>query len=210
MGTSEPLTGSHTERGALKAAASLGQAHLKSFLERLESLYARMDRRYQEMAEKVGFHCQGCKENCCKTTFYHHTLVEYLYIRDGIFSLDKEMQAKLLRLSQEVSANPNTGRFCPLNQEGRCLLYTYRPMICRLHGLAHELRRPDGSVQRGPGCSAFDAAASGKPDIALNRTDLYWELSKLEQETRTALGFSGKIKMTLSQMVEAMLHGHPS
>jgi len=194
---------------ALEAAASAGEARQRPFMDRLGALFEKMDRRYSEVADRCGFHCRGCEDSCCKTTFYHHTLVEYLYLNAGVRSLAKELQAKILLLSEDVLANPDAGRFCPLNDAGRCLLYTHRPMICRLHGIAHELRRPDGSVHRGPGCAAFDSAAGSEPGIALDRTEFYWELSKLEKEAREAFGFSHKIKMTISQMVEAMLRPRP-
>jgi len=201
--------GSSSGFSALEAAASAGAARQQPFLDRLGALYARMDRRYSEIADHCGFHCRGCADSCCRTTFHHHTLMEYLYIREGVLSLEQDRQEALRRLSQTVSANPDTGLFCPLNEDGGCLIYANRPMICRLHGVAHELRRPDGTVHRGPGCGGFDAAVQGKPHMALDRTEFYWELSKLEQEVRAAFGFSQKIRMTISQMVETMLPAAP-
>jgi len=194
---------------ALESAASAEEAGERPFLGRLEALYARMDRRYSEIADQYGFHCRGCEESCCRTTFYHHTLVEYLYLRAGVRQVAKERQAGFLHRSQDILANPDAGRICPLNDEGLCLLYAYRPMICRLHGIAHELHRPDGTVHRGPGCSVFHATARGKPHIAFDRTGFYVALSSLEQEARKAFSFSQKIKMTLSQMLEAMLDTQP-
>lgn len=188
----------------LEAAASGGAARQKPFLERLEALYARMDRRYSEIADRCGFHCRGCEDSCCRTTFHHHTLMEYLYLREGVISLEKDKRDEILLLSHTVSANPNAGLICPLNEDGRCLLYAHRPMICRLHGIAHELRRPDGTVQRGPGCAAFAAVSKERVPIALDRTEFYWELSKLEQEARMAMGFFQKVRMTVSQMMETM------
>ncbi len=200
--------GCRTFFSALEFAASAEEAREKPFLERLEALYARMDRRYSEIADRYGFHCRGCEDSCCRTTFYHHTLVEYLYLRAGVRRRVKERQTEFLHRSQNVPANPDAGR-CPLNNEGLCLLYAYRPMICRLHGIPHELRRPDGTVQRGPGCSVFHATARGKAPIAFDRTEFYVVLSNLEQDARKAFGFSQKIKMTISQMLEAMLHPQP-
>jgi Fe-S-cluster containining protein len=199
-------TGGSTVFSDLESAVSAGAPDSQLFVEQLAELYARMDRRYSEVADQSGFHCRGCGESCCKTLFYHHTLMEYLYVREGILSLEKRKQEKILRLSREVSATPDAGLFCPLNENGQCLLYPYRPMICRLHGLAHELRRPDGTVHRGPGCAAFEAVSIGKPSVALDRTEFYWALSRLEKEARRAFGFSQKIRMTVSRMLEAVLY----
>jgi hypothetical protein len=80
-------------------------------------------------------------------------------------------------------------------------------MICRLHGIPHEVHRPDRVVNYGPGCTAFEAAAGGKAYIVFDRTEFYWALSRLEQEARAVLGMTRKIKMTVSQMVTAFGNG---
>ena len=162
-----------------------------------------MDGRYREVADHYGFHCRGCEDNCCRTTFYHHTVVEYLYLKVGFQTLAPQVRSEVRQLAQKVMAQPSGGLFCPLCRDGRCLLYDHRPMICRLHGIAHELHRPDRGVSYGPGCAEFEAAAKGKPEIAFDRTEFYWDLSTLERDTRAALGVTQKIKMTVSQMVTA-------
>lgn len=192
--------------GPLETAALAAEDRREPFLVRLENIYAHMDRKYSEVAAQYGFYCQGCKDSCCRTTFYHHTSVEYLYIRAGVQTLGKEKQVGILRRAKKVSKHPDAGLFCPLNEGGQCLLYAYRPMICRLHGIAHELHRPDGTVIHGPGCAVFEKAAKGKAYVAFDRSDFYWELSKLEREAREALGVSGKTKMTIAQMVETILN----
>ena len=60
------------------------------FMDRLETVYAAMDRKYEEAATYYGFHCTGCKDNCCRTRFYHHTLLEYLHLMKGYDSLDPD------------------------------------------------------------------------------------------------------------------------
>ena len=84
-------------------------------------------------------------------------------------------------------------------------------MICRLHGIAHEVRRPDRTVSYGPGCTAFDAVTKEKSYIVFDRTKFYWALSRLEQDARAAFGITKKIKMTVSQMVTVFEKGssHP-
>ncbi len=42
-----------------------------------------MDLKYKEAADYYGFDCTGCEDNCCFTRFFHHTLLEYLYIMEG-------------------------------------------------------------------------------------------------------------------------------
>ena len=38
-------------------------------------LFEQMDRAYDAAARNSGFVCNGCRDNCCLTRFYHHTLV---------------------------------------------------------------------------------------------------------------------------------------
>jgi Fe-S-cluster containining protein len=196
--------------GALERAASMDGMDFEAFRARLASLFARMDKTYDAVARQYGFHCEGCQESCCRTTFYHHTLVEYLYLRKGLQTLGAAEAGRVLTEAHRVAGAPDTGLFCPLNESGRCLIYSCRPMICRLHGIAHELRRPDGSVHYGPGCAEFDRAVGKKAYIPFNRSGFYWELSTLERDARDALDVSGRINMTVSQMVIEHIGNAPS
>jgi hypothetical protein len=90
---------------------------------------------------------------------------------------------------------------CPVNRDGLCTLYDYRPMICRLHGLPHMLLQPGGKAICGPGCGQFDRQCSHKSCSPLDRTPLYLSMARLERELRQAAGVSGKIKMTVAQMI---------
>ena len=189
----------------LEKVLGAGAALRKPFLERLETLFAVMDQKYRQVSDQYGFHCQGCKDNCCRTTFHHHTVLEFLYLLEGFERIGMDQRAAVLKQAARISLQPSSGHLCPLCRGGRCLLYAYRPMICRLHGIAHEVHRPDRAVSYGPGCAAFEAAAKGKGYIVFDRTEFYWELSRLEQEARAALGVTQRIKMTVSQMVTAFL-----
>jgi hypothetical protein len=92
---------------------------------------------------------------------------------------------------------------CPLNLEGRCIVYAHRPMICRMHGIPHELQRPDGRRIRGPGCEAF-ACSRHDPDDFLDRTPFYRDMAALEGELRRTIRFRAKIRMTVAQMVRQL------
>jgi len=190
-------------KDGLVEAFSTETALWEPFLDRIARLYADMDDMYRRVSDQYGFHCQGCKDNCCRSTFYHHTVLESLYLMKGFEQMDKDRQAVVVKRAQVVSLYPRAGHFCPLCQEERCLLYTYRPMICRLHGIAHEVRRPDGAVSYGPGCEQFEAVTQGQSYVVFDRTEFYWALSRLEKEARECLGVTKRIKMTVSQMVTA-------
>jgi len=56
----------------------------------------------------------------------------------------------------------------------------------------------------------FDQAAGKKDYIPFDRGEFYWELSTLEREVREALDVSGRINMTISQMVIEHLGSQPA
>lgn len=184
---------------------------LSPFLSKLSALFDRMDRHYAAASEHYGFVCRGCENNCCRTRFYHHTLVEYYYLRQGFETLDDEQKQKIRHRSGIVDQihsiadrkGVSSKEMCPLNHEGRCVLYTYRPMICRLHGIPHELHPPGKSLQRHPGCDAFYDRCRPPSYIGFDRTPFYNEVSMLERNLKVALGSSQKIKMTVAQMLLA-------
>ncbi len=182
-----------------------------AYLVRLKSVYQHMDAAYDTVAKEHEFQCMGCEENCCYSTFYHHTLVEYLYLKKGFDLLSEEVKIRIRDKAESdnqirEASQENRVPFklmCPANQDDRCLLYEYRPMICRLHGIAHQLKRQDGSSIEGPGCDLFEVAKTKGNIQLLDRTSHYVALSRLERELREAVGFMSGIKMTISQMLVA-------
>lgn len=172
-------------------------------------LFEQMDRAYDAAAKTAGFICNGCKDNCCMTRFYHHTLLEYLYLKLGLASLKPEvLEAVKIQAGEalkHVAKLESTGKpirvRCPLNTTGRCIVYAHRPMICRLHGVPHALRRPDGQTQTGPGCGDFYVQCGQETESHLDRTPLYIAMAKLEQGLRKDLGYNEKIKMTIAEIL---------
>lgn len=184
---------------------------LVPILSRLAELYAAMDRQYAAAASHYGFHCDGCPENCCRTRFYHHTVLEYLYLMRGVEQLSPETRdavliaaARVVCETHEADLSGKRNRFmCPLNREQRCMVYSFRPMICRLHGISHELHRNDGTILHGEGCRHFDDHARGRAYIRFDRTPFYRQMALLEKDARLASGITGKLKMTIAEMLTA-------
>jgi Fe-S-cluster containining protein len=180
-----------------------------SFMERLRRIYAAMDRDYAQAAAGYGFVCDGCEESCCRTRFHHHTLLEYLCLHEGVSALPAERREQIKKKAaavaaqhaRDLAAEADTKPFCPLNDAGRCGLYADRPMICRLHGIPHELRPPGRSPQVGPGCAEFHRRCARAAYHPFDRTPLYTELARLESELQQVLGQRRKIRMTIAEML---------
>ena len=182
---------------------------LSAYFNSLQNIYADMDRKYGIAAQSYGFECRGCEDNCCRTRFYHHTYLEYFLIRKGFDNLasagQSAIRAKTEAVCRQTELADNQGLplrlMCPLNNDGMCTLYHVRPMICRLHGIPHELQKPGQPIIRGPGCGVFDEQCSDKPYFKFDRTQFYFEMVRLENEFKHAAGLTGRIKLTIDEMI---------
>jgi len=181
-------------------------------LNSLITLFAEMGDAYREQAAYYDFACDGCRDNCCQTRFYHHTLLEFIYLHQGLRSLPVTMRHAVLGRCREVTAlyrknqgGPDPLRvWCPLNEAGQCLIYRFRPMICRLHGIPHELQMPAGGVQHHPGCDTFARRiGTSVPYRSFDRTRFYRRMALLEQDLRRTLGFTRRLKLTVAEILLA-------
>ena len=198
--------------GCMKLPVGLSDETLGDYFDRLRRIFAGMDRQYSQAAAHYGFHCNGCGDNCCLTHFYHHTHLEFLFLRQGYCGLDaadrNRIRAKAevicSRMAQPHNNDMVVRVMCPLNDAGMCSLYAFRPMICRLHGIPHELQKPGLPVAYGPGCAAFDDRCSGMPYFKFDRTPFYYAMAGLENEFKQAAGLTGAIKLTVAEMIISM------
>jgi len=187
----------------------IAQIEIDDFLKQLRAIYALMDLKYREASAYYGFNCTGCEDSCCMTCFYHHTVLEYLYILKAFHNLNPEKQTEIrasaLEVRQKSVEADKKGkllrRMCPLNSDGKCILYSSRPMICRLHGIPHELHKPGMDVTYSPGCEAFSKYYSEKDYYSFDRTPFYVKMASLEKELKQAAGITTKIKMTVADML---------
>ena len=183
------------------------KGNFSELVDQARSLYAEMDRDYDKAAGTSGFVCNGCEDNCCRSLFYHHTYLEYILLHSGMMDLPKARQQEILERATEYVRSVSINRpiekqvMCPVNEKGRCILYTVRPMICRLHGIPHEFKPPGHPQRLGPGCKAFYDQCGPLEKHRLDRTPHYMELARLEAAFKRRLGLNQKIKLTVAEML---------
>jgi len=176
----------------------------------LAELYREMDQAYAQTAAAYGFACRGCQDNCCRTRFYHHTHIEAAYLLSGVFRLEAGQREMIYRRAQEIVCAqrknlPGADRLmCPANVDGWCAIYAYRPMICRLHGLAHELKTPGKGKAYGPGCGEFERACGDQTYVAFDRTPFYRKMAALEQVFKAHAGIKTRFKKTVAEIIVDM------
>ena len=183
------------------------------WLDRLVAVFTAMDAGYGKAAGDYGFVCSGCEDNCCRSRFYHHTLLEYMAIYKGYSRLAKQERQPVearagdfCRQHAEADAAGTVVKaWCPLNREGCCLVYDLRPMICRLHGIPHVLQQTAGRTVQGPGCEYFRYHHAADNHAPLDRTPFYIAMAGLEKEFRAALDVKTKFKQTIAEMILSFL-----
>ena len=195
---------------------TLNASHLHRILEQhagtlrqLEVLYNEMDAAYGAAANRYGFECRGCDDNCCLTLFYHHTLVETAGLLAGFQKLPANRKADITEraivysraLSAIAQHDPPPALICPLNVDAKCRLYRHRPMICRLHGIPHIMRHPARGLITGPGCHNFDTTCGPADGHPLDRTPLYTAMAGLERSLRQSSGIDCSVRLTIAQMI---------
>ncbi len=185
----------------------------EQFFARLGVIYENMDKAWNRAASAYGFECTGCMENCCETEFYHYTYIEKDYFLWGMETLGHEAKKQVLERAEKVNTKryfaEKTGRkiriMCPVNENNLCMIYKFRPMICRLHGIPHELckpwARPEINSVIHPGCHAGAEIFNAKGYIKFDRTLFYSEMAGIEMDYRKITGKSQKIKQTIAQML---------
>jgi Fe-S-cluster containining protein len=181
---------------------------MNNSFKKLKLLYNKMDRGYTQAANHYGFLCSGCKDNCCRSFFFHHTFVEKNYLLNQAGKLNQKTKQELKekaeyylkKISHETDGIKEKP-LCPLNIDDKCILYEQRPMICRLHGIPHHLNIPGRAFQENPGCDAGLSFFNTKDYFSFDRVPYYKEMAEIEKEYKQVLGKNKKIKQTIAHML---------
>ncbi len=185
--------------------------------EQLADLYTRMEAAYDKVAVSYGLSCNGCPDNCCDSYFEHHTYLEWAYLMKGFETLsddtrkavEERAHGYVVESERLLARKERPVLMCPLNENGLCILYPYRLMICRMHGVPSYFTRPDGKEISFAGCfRCRELIGDEGPKEAVDRTELYRELAQLETDL---IGYGRhylpKVEMTLAKMI---VKGPPS
>jgi hypothetical protein len=171
-----------------------------------------MEEAYDRVAAELDFGCSGCPDNCCDSYFLHHTYLEWSYLWQGIDELSRERQQEVIEKAQAyiISAETSLQRgerpqiMCPLNENGLCLVYKHRLLVCRTHGVPARITRPDGKVLEFPGCFRCQEKVEQLtgPPLQVERTPLLTRLAQLENEyLDNKRHLYPRVKLTIAQML---------
>jgi hypothetical protein len=182
-----------------------------TLIERLEDVYIKMETAYDKVAQELDFGCKGCPDNCCDSYFLHHTYVEWSYLWAGFRQLPKQKQEELQsRAGKYITACEKTLHYgerpqvmCPLNENGLCLVYKHRLMVCRTHGVPAVIIRPDGKRLSFPGCFRCQEKVAGRSAPPyVRRTGMLQELALLENDLLEGKRhLFPKVKLTIAEML---------
>ncbi len=182
----------------------------KEIFLQLKELYQDMDDTWNSTASQYGFQCDGCSENCCETKFYHHTYVEKSYLLNGFKKLPRPAMVSAAKRAKKVCSKRNIAAqkgiliriMCPLNLEGKCILYPFRPMICRLHGIPHEVYTPFKEKVQQFGCNQGTTLFETEYH-PFDRTPFYIKMAAIEKSyiEFKQMGSKKRIKQTIAEML---------
>ena len=91
--------------------------------------------KYFDMHKKHICCLVGCS-SCCEKGDYPMSQAELEYLMRGFISLDDKCKIQV----QNNIKNIEIGGACPFLIDKKCSVYQYRPIICRVHGLAYLCR----------------------------------------------------------------------
>ena len=177
---------------------------------RLKKLYEQIDFVYRKMATQSEFSCEGCDgAKCCTVDLIVHTFAEMLYMRRGLGALSPSKRLEINKRSKQIvdlKHLDSRGQLyrdsvCAANFEGKCGIYEYRPMICRLAGVPHFIDKPGGERIFGTGCARFEDSRARKNYVEkIDRTPFYKKLAELEIEAVNAQGRRTK-SLTIAEIL---------
>ena len=94
-----------------------------------------LDKKLENYFDKLSTYIKckkGCSD-CCQKGDYPLSEIEMQLILEGYLALNNETKIKVQQNIKEIKK----GETCPFLLNNECSIYSSRPIICRVHGLAY-------------------------------------------------------------------------
>ena len=104
----------------------------------IKDFFAELDKqldKYRELHKNFLCCKAGCSF-CCEKGDYPLSQLELEYLMQGYMQLENKTKIKI----QENFKNIKPGGKCPFLIDTKCSVYQYRPIVCRVHGLAYLIK----------------------------------------------------------------------
>ena len=85
------------------------------------------------LAHKEFINCKPGCSLCCEKGEYPLSQIELEYLMHGYAALEDRLKIQI----QKNVKNIVPGGVCPFLVDKKCSVYSYRPIICRVHGIAY-------------------------------------------------------------------------
>lgn len=108
----------------------------------LTNLDARLSEYFKSHADFI--HCKKGCSYCCENGDYPLSELELNYLMQGYVKLDNSTKITI----QSNIKSMQKGKSCPFLIDKTCSVYTHRPIICRVHGLAYKVN----NISKTPYC----------------------------------------------------------
>lgn len=116
---------------------------LEEYIIFLDKLDTKLDSFFKEHQEYICC-CKGCSY-CCEKGDYPLSEIELQYLMQGYTLLDNNTKI----IVQNNFSQIKKGGKCPFLVDSLCSVYKFRPIICRVHGLAYLCQ---GGIAKIPYC----------------------------------------------------------
>ncbi len=176
----------------------------KGPVDRVEALAAEVDTEFGTIQQRHAARVQcraGCSA-CCRARL-SITKVEEEFVRRGLAGLTKSRRAELAARTKQAGRET-----CPaLDDDGRCGIYSFRPLICRSYGVPLRHRSAVPMVQP-PLVDVCDLNFTGTslkllpPEDAFDQTAMNEELESIDREYCNENGLPERGRVPITSILE--------
>ena len=121
----------------------MDNSKLGNYILYLDIIQKKIDKFFEDQKEYIFCHA-GCAK-CCKHAQFPFSEIEFRFLLEGMFSLDKDLQMQIMekietiiedkKEHQEKNPNEKFRYNCPFLINDVCSVYNFRGIVCRYFGL---------------------------------------------------------------------------